>query len=150
VYDPSLYNVRRPRSTPDLPGAAYAMRPLSVARDLDWCDHDYARWGMHTMESTPATPPVLGPPTSIMGSELPGYRAPALLLAIRAFLARDYPGVVIRVTIAVSRLGARTHDVPTKGELVATLYCQCGQAHEVWAEFWWTEGRYQWIFFDYE
>jgi hypothetical protein len=35
-------------------------------------------------------------------------------------------------------------------ELVATLYCPCGQAHELWAEFWWTEGRYQWIFFDYE
>ena len=37
---------------------------------------------------------------------------------------------------------------------MATLYCPCGQAHELlaelWAEFWWTEGRYQWIFFDYE
>ena len=57
---------------------------------------------------------------------------------------------MIRVTIIVSRLGSRTHDVPTKGELVATLYCPCGQAHELWAEFWWTEGRYQWVFFDYE
>ncbi len=33
---------------------------------------------------------------------------------------------------------------------MATLYCPCGQAHELWAEFWWTEGRYQWVFFDYE
>jgi hypothetical protein len=33
---------------------------------------------------------------------------------------------------------------------VARLYCPCGQAHELWAEFWWTEGRYQWIFFDDE
>jgi hypothetical protein len=33
---------------------------------------------------------------------------------------------------------------------VATLYCPCGQAHELWGEFWWTEGRYQWVFFDYE
>jgi hypothetical protein len=33
---------------------------------------------------------------------------------------------------------------------VATLYCPCGQAHELWAEFWWTEGRYQWVYFDYE
>src|SRR5215216_5145998 len=34
-------------------------------------------------------------------------------------------------------------------EPVATLYCPCGQAHELWGEFWWTQGRYQWIFFDY-
>ena len=33
---------------------------------------------------------------------------------------------------------------------MATLYCPCGQAHELWGEFWWTEGRYQWVFFDYE
>jgi hypothetical protein len=33
---------------------------------------------------------------------------------------------------------------------VATLYCPCGQAHELWGEFWWTEGYYQWVFFDYE
>lgn len=33
---------------------------------------------------------------------------------------------------------------------MATLYCPCGQAHELLGEFWWTEGRYQWIFFDYE
>ena len=33
---------------------------------------------------------------------------------------------------------------------MATLYCPCGQAHELWGEFWWTEGHYQWIFFDYE
>jgi len=24
------------------------------------------------------------------------------------------------------------------------------QAHELWREFWWTEGRHRWIFFDYE
>ena len=29
---------------------------------------------------------------------------------------------------------------------MARLYCPCGQAHELWGEFWWTEGRYQWIF----
>jgi hypothetical protein len=33
---------------------------------------------------------------------------------------------------------------------VARLYCPCGKAHELWAEFWWTEGRYQWVFFAYE
>ena len=29
-------------------------------------------------------------------------------------------------------------------------YCPCGQAHELWAEFWWTEGRYQRSIFDHE
>ena len=33
---------------------------------------------------------------------------------------------------------------------MARLYCPCGQAHELWGVFWWTEGRYQWVFFDYE
>ena len=33
---------------------------------------------------------------------------------------------------------------------MATLYCPCGKAHELWGEFWWTEGRYQWVFFDDE
>ena len=61
------------------------------------------------------------------------------------FLAWHYPGFVIRVTIR-SSYPLRTHEE----EPVATLYCPCGQAHEPWAEFWWTEGRYQWIFFDYE
>src|SRR5215203_1720626 len=28
--------------------------------------------------------------------------------------------------------------------------CPCVQAHELWREFWWTEGRHRWIFFDYE
>jgi hypothetical protein len=51
----------------------------------------------------------------------------------------------MRVTIR-SLYPQRNHEE----ELVATLYCPCGQAHELWAEFWWTEGRYQWIFFDYE
>ena len=55
------------------------------------------------------------------------------------------PIFVIRVTIR-SSYPQHTHEE----EPVATLYCPCGQAHELWAEFWWTEGRYQWIFFDYE
>ena len=29
-----------------------------------------------------------------------------------------------------------------------TLYCPCTQAHKLWAEVWWTEGRNQWVFFD--
>src|SRR5215203_7266384 len=61
------------------------------------------------------------------------------------FLASHNPGLVMRVTIR-SSYPQRNHEE----ELVATLYCPCGQAHELWAEFWWTEGRYQWIFFDYE
>src|SRR5215212_9225190 len=47
--------------------AAYALRPLCVARDLGWCECNYPRWGGHTSESTVTTLPVLGAPTSIMG-----------------------------------------------------------------------------------
>src|SRR5215218_5893635 len=64
---------------------------------------------------------------------------------MRWFLAWGYPGLVMYVTIR-----PRINAVPTKGEPVATLYCPCGQAHELWGEFWWTEGRYQWVFFDSE
>ena len=60
-------------------------------------------------------------------------------------LAWDCPGLVIRATIR-SSYPRRTHEE----EPVATLYCPCGEAHELWGEFWWTEGRYQWVFFDYE
>src|SRR5215218_5171968 len=52
-------------------GAAFALRPLRVARNLGWCDHDHPRWGEHTSESTVTTPPVLGAPASLIGSELP-------------------------------------------------------------------------------
>src|SRR5215211_2527863 len=31
---------------------------------------------------------------------------------------------------------------------MAELYCPCGHTHKLWGEFWWTEARYQWIFFD--
>jgi hypothetical protein len=31
---------------------------------------------------------------------------------------------------------------------VATLYCLCGQAHKLWAEFWYAEGHYLGVFFD--
>src|SRR5215208_1287528 len=40
---------------------------LRVARDLEWCHHEYPRWGAHTSESTVTTLPVLGTPASIMG-----------------------------------------------------------------------------------
>ena len=47
---------------------------LCVARDLGWCDHDYPRWDEHTLcNGQLKGPPVLGPPASIMGSELPPY-----------------------------------------------------------------------------
>jgi len=29
---------------------------------------------------------------------------------------------------------------------MAELFCPCG--HRLWGEFWWTEGKYQWVFFD--
>jgi len=34
-----------------LGNAAFALRPLRVARDLGWCDHDYPRWGAHSPEA---------------------------------------------------------------------------------------------------
>jgi hypothetical protein len=32
---------------------------------------------------------------------------------------------------------------------VPDLYCPCGQPHKLWGEFWWVEGKYQWVFFDH-
>ena len=31
---------------------------------------------------------------------------------------------------------------------MAKLYCPCPGRHRLWAEYWWVEGRYRWIFFD--
>jgi hypothetical protein len=31
---------------------------------------------------------------------------------------------------------------------MAELYCPCGQTHRLWGEFWWVEGKHQWVFFD--
>jgi hypothetical protein len=31
---------------------------------------------------------------------------------------------------------------------VVVVRCPCGQSHDLWGEFWWVEGRYQWVFFD--
>ena len=31
---------------------------------------------------------------------------------------------------------------------MAALYCSCEQQHPIRGEFWWAEGKYQWIFFD--
>ena len=31
---------------------------------------------------------------------------------------------------------------------MAALYCSCEQKPQIWGEFWWTGGRYDWIFFD--
>jgi hypothetical protein len=31
---------------------------------------------------------------------------------------------------------------------VAALYCSCEQQRLIWGEFWWVEGKYQWVFFD--
>jgi hypothetical protein len=50
-------------------GAAFALRPLRVARELGWCDHDYPRWDAHTMPICTCNTPVLGAPASIIGSE---------------------------------------------------------------------------------
>jgi len=40
-----------------LDNAAFALRPLCVARDLGWCDHDYPRWDAHNaLDSTGSIP----------------------------------------------------------------------------------------------
>jgi hypothetical protein len=31
---------------------------------------------------------------------------------------------------------------------VAALYCSCEQQHQIWGEYWWTGGKYEWVFFD--
>jgi hypothetical protein len=31
---------------------------------------------------------------------------------------------------------------------VPELCCPCDQTHKLWGEFWWVEGKYQWVFFD--
>jgi len=31
---------------------------------------------------------------------------------------------------------------------VATLYCSCEQQNQFWGEFWWIEGKHEWVFFD--
>jgi hypothetical protein len=31
---------------------------------------------------------------------------------------------------------------------VAALYCSCEQKCQIWGEFWWVEGKYDWKFFD--
>jgi hypothetical protein len=65
-------SIMLPQATSFLPivlGAVFALRPLCVARDLVWCEHDYPRWGGHTPESI-VTSAVLGASASIMGSEL--------------------------------------------------------------------------------
>jgi hypothetical protein len=31
---------------------------------------------------------------------------------------------------------------------VAALYCSCEQKRQIWGEFWWVEGKYDWMFFD--
>src|SRR5215207_6319350 len=58
--------------------------PLRIARDLGWCDHNYPRWGGHTLCHGQLKGPVLGSPASLIGSELPpcpGYGAPTVRFA---------------------------------------------------------------------
>src|SRR5829696_1948101 len=61
----------RLRPTSYFYNAALALRLLCLAKERRCCDHDYPRWGGHnTTPRCVARLPVLGPPASIMGSEL--------------------------------------------------------------------------------
>ena len=31
---------------------------------------------------------------------------------------------------------------------MVVVRCPCEQSHDLWGEFWWVGGRYQWVFFD--
>ncbi len=33
---------------------------------------------------------------------------------------------------------------------MAKLHCPCGQAEDLWGEFWWVGGRHRWLFVDYD
>jgi hypothetical protein len=35
-----------------------------------------------------------------------------------------------------------------EGKSMAELYCPCPERHKLWGEFWWVEGKHQWVFFD--
>jgi hypothetical protein len=45
--------------------------------------------------------------------------------------------------------GHHARSIPRR-KLMAKLYCPCGQAEELWGEFWWVGGHYRWLFFDYD
>src|SRR5215217_2382283 len=52
----------------------FPFAPPSALREIEWCDHDYPRWGEHTLcNGHLECPPVLGSPASIIGSERPPY-----------------------------------------------------------------------------
>ncbi len=40
------------------------------------------------------------------------------------------------------------HIPAERGEPMAELYCPCPGRHKLWGEFWWVEGKHQWVFFD--
>src|SRR5215208_392794 len=64
-----------PRFWTPLWGAAFALRPLRIARDLGWCDHDYPRWGGHNPSSrarrTGFSPRVGAPTVATLGDSGP-------------------------------------------------------------------------------
>ncbi len=31
---------------------------------------------------------------------------------------------------------------------MGAFYCSCEQKHQIWGEFWWVGGKYDWVFFD--
>ena len=65
--------------TPSLRGLHFAL--LCVARDLGWCDHNYPRWGGHTLCHGQLKGPVLGSPASIMSRS----SHPAQVTGLRPF-----------------------------------------------------------------
>jgi hypothetical protein len=56
LRDLGLYNALGRAAAPMSSSAAFALRPLRIARDLGWCEYDYPRWDAHTTESMPTIP----------------------------------------------------------------------------------------------
>src|SRR5215208_3738687 len=68
------------------------VRPLCVAREFQWCDHVYPRWGGHNTLCV-ARVPVFGSPASLIGSELSRYGAPTLRFATPRCPKRCWQGL---------------------------------------------------------
>src|SRR5215208_6960048 len=71
------------------------LRHCSVAQERLWCEHDYPG-GACTIPSTSSTTSVLGPPASLIGSELPWLTGSGLYTAVAALFRlsphRDWRG----------------------------------------------------------
>ena len=113
----------------------FTLRPLCVARDLGWCDHDYPRCGGHTSDSSVTKLPVLDTPASLIGSELSVCLAPALRFApprcrrgcLMYTSATSLPVLYIR-NIIPDDIGSPSGSLAYRGGAMQEFF-----AHTLWA-----------------